>query len=67
MPSCFPNGSSYWIPTQNPGPKASALPTNLTIPLFAPGSTSHLSATYFNKSISSIYKNNTHMDIIYNW
>lgn len=45
IPSCFPNGSSYWTPTQKPGARDSACPTNLTTPLFAPGSTSHLSPT----------------------
>lgn len=52
MPLCFPNGSSYWIPTQKPGASVSALPTNFTIPLFAPGSTSHLSPTYDKGQIS---------------
>ena len=46
MPSCFPNGSSYWTPTQKPGTRDSALPTNLTTPLFSPPSTSHLSPTF---------------------
>lgn len=62
MPSCFPTGSSNWTPTQNPGASVSAWPTNLTVPLLSPGSTSHLSPICFHEENKMVFKqvnNNT--------